>query len=116
MDCDFVTWLTREMEERGWSNSELARRAGMVPSAVSQVISGTRSPGYEFCVKIARPLDQPPETVLRLAGLLPRLSASREISDFTIQRFVDIIRNLPEDTQHDLLEIAMALYRRQETD
>jgi transcriptional regulator with XRE-family HTH domain len=75
---NFVTWLTGEMDRRGWNNSELGRRAGLVPSAISQVISGTRNPGLEFCIKIAKPLDMTPEEVLMRAGLLPRLSAPEE--------------------------------------
>jgi len=115
MDNTFVTWLIDEMEKRDWSNSILARKAGLVPSAVSQVISGDRSPGYKFCIKVARPLGLPPETVLRKAGLLPRLPTPREVSNSTIQDLVDIIRDLPEDSQRDLLEIALALYRRQDS-
>lgn len=116
MDNAFVTWLIYELEKRKWSNSELARQAGLVPSAVSQVVSGDRSPGYKFCIKIAKPLELPPETILRKAGLLPRLPTPREVSDLTIQELVDIIRNLPENSQRDLLEIALALYRRQDSD
>jgi transcriptional regulator with XRE-family HTH domain len=116
MNKAFVTWLIDEMEKRDWSNSTLARNAGLVPSAVSQVVSGDRSPGYKFCIKIAKPLELPPETVLRKADLLPRLPSPREVSDSTIQDMVDIIRNLPEDSQRDLLEIALALLRRQSSD
>ena len=31
MDTNFTTWLTTEMDKRGWNNSELARRAGLLP-------------------------------------------------------------------------------------
>jgi len=34
MEKDFSTWLMTELEKRGWTNSELARRAGVVPSTV----------------------------------------------------------------------------------
>jgi transcriptional regulator with XRE-family HTH domain len=110
MEKEFITWLTDEMEERGWNNSELARRAGLVPSAVSQVVSGTRSPGFEFCKKTAKALGLPPETVLREAGLLPRLS-SPDHGSMTLQELVDIIKNLPPERQSDLLSIALAWYR-----
>jgi transcriptional regulator with XRE-family HTH domain len=116
MENIFVTWLIDELEKRRWSNSDLAREAGLVPSAISQVISGDRSPGYKLCIKIAKPLEVPPETVLRIAGLLPRLPTPKEVSDSAVQKMVDIIRNLPEETQRDLLEIALALYRRQDSD
>lgn len=70
MDVDFITWLTTEIDERGWNNSELARRAGMVPSTISMVISGHNRPSMEFCVKIATALGESPDHVLRMAGHL----------------------------------------------
>lgn len=111
MQNNFVTWLTEEMESRGWNNSELARRAGLVPSAISQVISGTRSPGYELCVKVARAFGIPPETVLRRARLLPPLLVPEAQGNVTIKQLAEIILRLPEDKQRDLLEIALALLR-----
>jgi len=34
MESDFATWLMREIEIRGWTNAELARRAGRSTSAI----------------------------------------------------------------------------------
>ncbi len=72
---EFVTWLTEELDKRGWTGSELARRAGLVPSTVSTVISGAKRPGLDFCVGVGRALSVRPEEVLRRAGLLPALPA-----------------------------------------
>lgn len=107
----FVTWLTGEIDRRGWNNSELARRAGLVPSAISQVISGTRKPGFEFCIKVARPLDMTPEEVLRRAGLLPKLSAPED--NPTYQELRDKIRRLPIERQKDLLKIAITFLQEE---
>jgi len=73
MESNFVDWLTTEVERRGWNNSELARRAGVGHSTVSQVLSLQQNPGLGFCIGVARAFDIPPEDVLRLAGLLPPL-------------------------------------------
>jgi len=73
MNADFVTWLTTAIDSRGWNNSELARRAGMVPSTISMVISGHNQPSMEFCIKVAQALGEAPEHVLRIAGHLPSL-------------------------------------------
>jgi DNA-binding XRE family transcriptional regulator len=54
MDTDFVTWLTGEMDRRDWNNTDLAKRAGVVPSTVSMIISGHKKPGLEFCAGVAR--------------------------------------------------------------
>ena len=78
MGTGFDAWLMGELEQRGWSNSELARRAGVVPSTVSMILSGQNRPGFEFCVKVSRAFNLRPEAVLRRAGLLPSLPPAVE--------------------------------------
>jgi transcriptional regulator with XRE-family HTH domain len=108
MATNFVTWLTKEMEDRGWNNSELARRAGLVPSAVSQVIAGNRGTGPEFCRSVARALNLPPETVFRKAGLLPSLQGPEE--DVTFGELLDVVRNLSVEERVMVLEFAEFLH------
>jgi transcriptional regulator with XRE-family HTH domain len=110
METDFVTWLSNEMEDRGWNNSELARRAGLVPSAVSQVIAGNRGTGPEFCRSVARALHVPPEMVFRKAGLLPPLPGPED--DVTFGVLLDVVRNLSVEDRVTVLEIAQYLYDR----
>jgi len=69
----FVTFVNTNLEERGWTYNELARRANLSSGGVSRVMTGQRNPGFDFCVGIARALSEPPEKMLRLAGLLPAL-------------------------------------------
>ena len=64
-------WLERQLQERGWSSSELARRAGISQSAVSNVLTGKQIPGLEFCKGVASALDLRTEELLSLAGHLP---------------------------------------------
>jgi transcriptional regulator with XRE-family HTH domain len=64
-------WLSSQLEQRGWSHSDLARRAGVTRAQVSRVISETRGAGPEFCVAIARALNESPIKIFQLAGLLP---------------------------------------------
>lgn len=104
MDINFVTWLTVEMDKRGWSNSELARRAGITPSNVSMVISGTRQPGWDFCAKIARPLGHSPEHVLRQAGLLPALPAPD--GDPLLSEILTLAKSLNADERRRLARVA----------
>ncbi|MBN1658283.1 MAG: helix-turn-helix transcriptional regulator [Anaerolineae bacterium] len=91
MDNDFVTWLIEELEQRGWTNSELARRAGVSPSTVSVILSRQKNPGPDFCLAIAGALRQPPEQVFRLAGILPSLPPAVEEEHEAIA----ILRGLP---------------------
>jgi len=66
--------LTRQLDRRGWSQRELARRARMSHTTVSKVLSGRLAPSYEFCRAVAGVLGLPRESVLRWAGLLPALA------------------------------------------
>jgi transcriptional regulator with XRE-family HTH domain len=67
-------WLKQQLEQRSWSSSELARRAGLSQSSVSHVLTGRQVPGLEFCKGVAKALEMPPEEMLRLAGHLPPLA------------------------------------------
>lgn len=71
MENDFVTWLENEMDARGWTNSETARRAGVSASNISMTLSRTKFPGVEMCRGLARAFHIPPERVFRIAGILP---------------------------------------------
>jgi len=73
MSEPFVTWLTNEIKDRGWSDSELARRAGLRPSTLSMLISGRNQPGRKLCIGVAHALGIPEEFVFRKAGFLTPL-------------------------------------------
>jgi transcriptional regulator with XRE-family HTH domain len=66
-----VGWLQSELSARGWSYNALARRAGLSPAGVSQVMAGRQNPGVSFCRGVAQALNEPAVKVFRLAGLLP---------------------------------------------
>lgn len=70
---DFATWLLGELETRGWSRAELARRAGISAAVVDQIVNGMANPGLKVCQGIARAFNMPLEDTLRLAGILPSL-------------------------------------------
>lgn len=102
---EFITWLTKELNDRGWTNSELARRSELVPSTVSMVISGKTNPGLEFCLGVARAFGLPPEAVLRKAGLLPPLPAAVEGE----QEVIGILRTLTAGQRNIILSMLRAL-------
>lgn len=66
-----VDWMLEEIRERKLSHRELARRAGISHSAISNVLSGYREPTWDFLAAIAKPLGKEPIEVFRMAGLLP---------------------------------------------
>ena len=64
-------WLDRQLKQRAWSSSELARRAGISQSSVSNVLTGKQIPGLEFCKGVAKALGVRTEELLQRAGHLP---------------------------------------------
>lgn len=66
----FSDWLYLQMQAKGWSQSDLARHAGVTRTAISDVLSGRRKAGNELCSSIALALQIPPEEVFRAAGIL----------------------------------------------
>jgi transcriptional regulator with XRE-family HTH domain len=71
----FAQWIDRELDQRGWSRNEAARRGGISDSMFSKVINGYANPGIDFCRGVGRAFGMPLEDVLRLAGILPIKSA-----------------------------------------
>jgi len=110
MENDFITWLTKELDVRGWSNNELARRANLASSSISMVISGKRTPGVNFCTGVARAFGIPPEEVMRYAGLLPSLPASSD--EPTIREIHDYVKRMNVTERKEVLQYVIFLYKR----
>jgi len=51
---EFSEWIVEELERRGWSRSEAARRGGISPSMFDKVINGYSKPGVKFIEGIAK--------------------------------------------------------------
>lgn len=73
----FAEWLNQTLYERGWSQSEAARRSGLSASAIQQVAGGVTKAGPRLCRGLARAFGMDPEEVFRLADLLPSPSPGR---------------------------------------
>jgi len=97
-------WLNHELTRRGWSQSELARQAGLSQSLVSKTIAGERSASADFCVKVAVALNSSPESVLRLAGILPPAPPASPTDDSTLQELVELARTLSPDDRQQILD------------
>jgi len=52
---------------------ELARRAGVSHSLISEVVNGNANPSADFSVAIARAINERPDELLRMAGFLDDL-------------------------------------------
>jgi len=84
----FSKWLLKEIEARGLTYSDIARKGKISHARVSQVLAG-EPPGKRFCLAIAKALQIPAETVFREASLLPPVpenSASAEQALYQFRR------------------------------
>jgi transcriptional regulator with XRE-family HTH domain len=110
MDMSFIKWLEAEMRARELSISEMARRSGVSQSAISLVLKGDRNPGTAFCDGVAIAFKIPPDTVYRMAGLLP----SKPNADETVTEIEHIYHQLTDDNRTDLLDYARSRLHKQE--
>lgn len=56
---EFSEKVVSELEKRGWSRSEAARRGGISPSTFDKIINGFSEPGIRFLKGIAQAFDVP---------------------------------------------------------
>jgi len=108
---ELTRWLSEEVDRRGWSYREIARRGGLSSGAISNVIKGKSSPGWDLCVGLARALDVAPEVVFRKAGLLPALPPDVEEE----QEVVRILRSLPAGARRTVATMLRGLSGGQAT-
>ena len=109
----FIAWLYLELDNRDWSQADLARRSGLTPSAISLVISGDRNPGPTFCNAVAVALYIPPPVVFQAAGLLPPDTDPRRVEEqiaayklagldddqlTEVNKFIDFIKSRDKST------------------
>lgn len=92
---EFVTWLYKELEKRKWSQSDLARHAGLKRQVVSRLVTGDRNAGADSCKAIAAAFDLPEEIVFRKAGIL---SARAEVNE-RVEILSHRIAQLPQEDQ-----------------
>lgn len=107
----FGDWLAKEVRDRNWNLSDLARAAGLRPSTLSRVMSETSKAGPIVCRAVAKALKIPEEMVFRQAGLLSPLLAPE--GDPTLPELLEVARQLPLGERRELLEYATWRYRRQ---
>ncbi len=79
---DFVDWLIERMEERGLSQSQLARASGLSKQTISDYVNRKRTqPDERALQSLARGLHLPTEAVYRAAGILPPEHERAELSE-----------------------------------
>jgi len=113
MSNELITWLTHKLDQLDWSHGKLARQSNVSRPLITQVLSGDVPPSADFCIKVAQALSESPEKVLRLAGKLPPLPASEDV---TLQELMDLAKNLPPEQRKELLRYTRYLIQSGQDD
>lgn len=99
MSTKFASWLEEQIQEQGWTRSDLAQQAGVSSAAISDVMNLNRNAGTDLCRGIARAFNLPPELVFRKAGLLPEHEMP---VDLLLQRINIVARKLSAENREEL--------------
>jgi transcriptional regulator with XRE-family HTH domain len=102
---DFANWLNEQIDNRGWSQNEFARRAGVSQAQVSNVIGGYKA-GEDFCVGVARAFGLTRREVFARAGII---EPEPDGNDPTNLAMLYEFARLPKEDQAHLLKEARAL-------
>ena len=79
----FVEWLQAELDDRNWSQADLAKKTNTATGTISRIMTTSRGPGIDFCKAVAAAFNLPQETVFRAAGLLdPKPDADPELAEW----------------------------------
>lgn len=100
----FIEWLQTELNQRNWTQADLARRSKVTQTHISRIMNGMRHPGPQAVTNIARALHVPQEEAFQRAGLLAPQSATlddqRELDDL-----LKTIAGLTGDNQRLVFEL-----------
>lgn len=86
---ELIEWVNKKLNERGWTQNELARQAKLTSGAISQMMTGKR-PGPKMCISLAHAFDVSEETVLVLAGHSKKKPGSSPLLDELITLFFQL--------------------------
>jgi transcriptional regulator with XRE-family HTH domain len=101
-NLSFSEWLSDQMDQRGWSQSDLASAAGVGRAAINKIVNQSiNRPDPETLLAIARALKMSPVTLFRIAGLLPPEPEVEKWDDFKT-----VLEQISEKGREELLVIA----------
>lgn len=106
MSGNFSNWIQKELQDRNWSQADLADKAGITDATVSRLVNDVRGPGPKLCNKLAKALNYPPEFVFKMAGLLP---PEKEASP-ALEEANQLLSELPEEYQKQALQLLRFLH------
>lgn len=109
---DFSQWLNNELEKRGMTKTELARRSRKSGHQISRtqitfILNGSRQAGPDACIAIAHALELPREEVFRARGWLLREPAEVVPPNATpsAAKLIRTLTNLDNQSQTKIAEV-----------
>lgn len=115
MDNTFSFWLLTQMQERHWSQSDLARASGLTRQAISYYLSNkSKSPDDNALICISKALQLPPEIVFRAAGLLP-LSPQPDPWMEKMAHYTSLLTGQRRELAEQLMQALLIQQEREET-
>jgi transcriptional regulator with XRE-family HTH domain len=85
-------WLSKQMEERGWSMRETSLRSGLSANRINQIMAGDL-PGIDACIALAELFDVQLEYVMFLAGY--PVKDPRQTFDAEVSAFAEFLQKKP---------------------
>lgn len=109
---DLARWLQEQLNLRGWTTADLVKRTGLYHSTISRILKGEREAGPDTCLALAKALDEQPDKIFRLAGLLPEENEDSGQMNKIQEEIVSLTGQLDETGQRMVLEIVKGLVSR----
>lgn len=107
----FSSWLVEELNKKDWSQAELARRAKISRTSISDLISEKHNPGVDICNAIASALNYRVEDVYRIAGLLPPERKNNSLDNEMLHLF----GLLPENEKQQVIDYVRYIFEKVES-
>lgn len=107
---DLAEYLQRELDQRGWSQAELADKAKLDPGIISRALNRGRMPSVESLVAIANALGVRPERVMIGAGIFPPNPADNP--DVLTEKIIHLVSQMDEIDKNDVLQYAEVVLNR----
>lgn len=103
---NFPEWLQSELDNREWTQADLARKAELSRTVISRVMNGERLPGIDFCKGVARALGLRDIDVMRRAGL----ADPEPVTDApSLRELITRFATLSDEDQESVLKMVRAL-------
>lgn len=96
MSEELIIFVNKKLKERNLSHREVARRSGYSNTLISDALKGARPITFDFCLAIAKALNEPLWHILQLAGFLTEVPLGL-MEDGETKTLIDKYSSLPSE-------------------